>query len=94
MRIFLCLERKLFDITLRLGLQSKIWVAKYGSKSTERQAELMARSLPKQKSLKEVKDLIIVASGKGGVGKSTTSVNLAVTLAKMASEIIIFVCYG
>lgn len=33
----------------------------------------MARSLPKQAPLPGVKDIVVVASGKGGVGKSTTS---------------------
>lgn len=89
MTILLSLERKLCDITLILGLQSKICVAKYGSQSTERQAELMARNLPKRKPLPGVKDIVIIASGKGGVGKSTTSVNLAATIAKMASKIVI-----
>ncbi|XP_041710724.1 iron-sulfur protein NUBPL isoform X1 [Coregonus clupeaformis] len=40
----------------------------------------MARSLPKQKPIAGVKEVIVVASGKGGVGKSTTAskaVNLA-----------------
>lgn len=83
------LERKLCDISLGLGIHSKIRVAKYGTQTTERQAELMARNLPKQTPLNGVKDIVVVASGKGGVGKSTTSVNLAATLAKMASEIVI-----
>lgn len=50
-----------------------IMVAKYGTKPTDRQAELMARSLPKRAPLPGVKDIIVIASGKGGVGKSTTS---------------------
>lgn len=45
----------------------------YSAKPTDRQAELMARSLPKQAPLPGVKDVVVIASGKGGVGKSTTS---------------------
>jgi broad-specificity NMP kinase len=33
----------------------------------------MARGLPKQKPITGVKQIILVASGKGGVGKSTTA---------------------
>ncbi|CAB4003380.1 iron-sulfur NUBPL-like [Paramuricea clavata] len=43
--------------------------------------ERMFRGLPKRKPIEGVKDIVVVASGKGGVGKSTCAVNLALGLA-------------
>lgn len=40
---------------------------------SDRQRELMARSLPKRAPLAGVQHIVVVASGKGGVGKSTTA---------------------
>jgi len=38
-------------------------------------------------NLPDVKKIIVVASGKGGVGKSTVSVNLAVALARQGFKV-------
>lgn len=43
------------------------------SQLTEKQTELMKKKLPQKKPIKGVKHIILVASGKGGVGKSTTA---------------------
>lgn len=53
---------------------TKSFLRYYSSaKPTPRQEELMKRGLPKQRQINNVKDIVVIASGKGGVGKTTTA---------------------
>ena len=47
----------------------------------------MARGLPKKRTIEGVKNVILVASGKGGVGKSTTAVNLALAFQRKSMKV-------
>ena len=62
------------------------YLRKLKSKLT-RKVEAPDKPEIKGKSIPGIKNIIGVASGKGGVGKSTVTANLAVSLAKMGFKV-------
>ncbi|MFT4845323.1 MAG: ATP-binding protein involved in chromosome partitioning [Cellvibrionaceae bacterium] len=73
---------------LSMAIEHQLSEAALGDVKVKLSSDVLASpSLVRQGQLKDVKNIVMVASGKGGVGKSTTAINLALALRQEGAKV-------